>query len=280
VTAIGDNAFYNNTAVTSVTVPNSVTSIGVAAFEACRSLTNLTIPDSVVNLGDGVCSSCFGLTSLVIGNSVVNVGIQAFNTCGHLTSVQIPDSVTNIDKLAFYECSSLTNLVLGRNVGSIGYWSFKGCSSLTSIIIPSSVSSIGYEAFTSCPNLRQLYFWGNAPFVSGGDGVTLFLNYSGTVYYLPGTTGWGSTFGVAWPTAEWYQPQPQILGSGYGLGVQSNGFQFTVSWATNTAVVVEASTNLQNWTPVITNTLVNGTNAFSDSKWTNYSRRFYRVRSQ
>jgi hypothetical protein len=45
-------------------------------------------------------------------------------------------------------------------------------------------------------------------------------------------------------------------------------------------VVVEASTNLQSWTPVITNALVNGTNAFSDSAYTNYPQRFYRVRSQ
>jgi hypothetical protein len=45
-------------------------------------------------------------------------------------------------------------------------------------------------------------------------------------------------------------------------------------------VVVEASTNLLNWTPVTTNTLASGTNGFGDTKWTNYSRRFYRVRSQ
>jgi len=43
--------------------------------------------------------------------------------------------------------------------------------------------------------------------------------------------------------------------------------------------VIEVSTDLQNWTPVITNALVNGTNAFSDSTWTNYPQRFYRVRS-
>jgi len=99
------------------------------------------------------------------------------------------------------------------------------------------------------------------------------------VYYLPGTSGWGATFG-GWPTGQWYQPQPHILGSGLGLGAQSNGFQFTISWATNTAVVVEASTNLQNWTPVVTNTLIAGTNAFSDSTWSSHPQRFYRVRSE
>ncbi len=40
---------------------------------------------------------------------------------------------------------------------------------------------------------------------------------SGTVYYLPGTTGWGSTFG-GWPTALWYQPKPLILGNGWRFG--------------------------------------------------------------
>jgi hypothetical protein len=64
------------------------------------------------------------------------------------------------------------------------------------------------------------------------------------------------------------------------LGVGSNGLQFTISWATNASVLVLASTNLLDWTPVATNTLVSGTNAFVDSAWTNYPRRFYRVRSQ
>jgi hypothetical protein len=45
-------------------------------------------------------------------------------------------------------------------------------------------------------------------------------------------------------------------------------------------MVVEASTNLHNWTPVMTNALVSGTCAFTDSTWTNYPQRFYRVRSQ
>jgi hypothetical protein len=148
--------------------------------------------------------------------------------------------------------------------------------------IPGSVTNISGEAFNYCMSLHQVCFQGNAPLVDGNPGSansTVFAMDSGTAYYLPGTAGWGANYG-GWPTAGWYQPKPQILGSGLGLGTGSNGFQFTMSWATNTAVVVEASTNLQNWTPVITNTLVNGTNAFSDSKWTNYPRRFYRVRSQ
>jgi hypothetical protein len=61
--------------------------------------------------------------------------------------------------------------------------------------------------------------------------------------------------------------------------VQDNRFQFTISWATNVAVVVETSTNLLNWEPVVTNTISHGTNFFNDATGTNCPKRFYRVRS-
>jgi hypothetical protein len=97
---------------------------------------------------------------------------------------------------------------------------------------------------------------------------------------LPGTTGWGATFDNR-PTALWFLPNPQILNHSASFGVQPGGFGFTISWATNASVVVEAATNLANpvWIPVSTNTLTGGTNYFSDPQWTNYPGRFYRVRS-
>jgi hypothetical protein len=100
-----------------------------------------------------------------------------------------------------------------------------------------------------------------------------------TVYYLPGTTGWGATFGGR-PTALWFLPNPLILTSGPSFGVQTNRFGFIISWATNLPVVVEACTNLPNpiWAPVRTNTLIGGSSYFSDPQWTNYPGRFYRLR--
>ena len=63
--------------------------------------------------------------------------------------------------------------------------------------------------------------------------------------------------------------------------MQTNGFGFIISWATNVSVVVEACTNLANpiWSPVGTNTLTGGSSYFSDPQWTNYPARFYRLRS-
>jgi hypothetical protein len=154
-----------------------------------------------------------------------------------------------------------------------------GCSGLTSVTIPNSVTSIGQYAFENCSSLSSAYFQGNAPKVNGGSGSAnfmLFYGESGTAYYVPGTRGWGSFFG-GWPTVRWYQPQPQILGSSQGFGVRSNRFNFTISWATNIFIIVQATTNLANpvWTPLATNSLVSGTNYFSDPQWTNYPQRYY-----
>jgi hypothetical protein len=103
---------------------------------------------------------------------------------------------------------------------------------------------------------------------------------SATAYYLPGTAGWNPTFGGL-PTALWMLPNPLILNNGSGIGVRTNRFDFTISWATNITVVVEACTNLANpvWSPVATNALTGGVSYFSDTHWTNFPNRFYRLRS-
>jgi hypothetical protein len=104
-------------------------------------------------------------------------------------------------------------------------------------------------------------------------------NYE-TVFYLPWTTGWSATFGGV-PTALWLLSNPVILNFEPNFGVQTNCFGFSISWATNISVVVEACTDLANpvWSSVATNTLTAGTSYFSDSQWTNYPGRFYRLRS-
>jgi hypothetical protein len=295
VTSIGDHAFDGCYSLTSIAIPNSVTSIGNYAFYDCSSLTNVTIGNSVISIGDYAFVGChltsvtipnrvtgignyafynIGLTNVTLGNNVTSIGDCAFEYTS-LRSVTIPNSVTSIGDFAFEDCHSLKSVTLGNSVTSIGTNAFYYCDSLTNITIPGSVTSIGDYAFGDCSDLSKAYFGGNAPVA----GSTVFGGDVGMVYYLPGTSGWASTFG-GWPAAAWYyQPQPQILGSGNGFGAQPTGFQFTISWATNTSVVVLASTNLQSWTPLITNQLANGTNAFIDSKWTNNPRRFYRVRS-
>jgi BspA type Leucine rich repeat region (6 copies) len=266
----------------SYTITNSVTSIGDEAFAYCP-LTSVTIPNSVTSIGSYAFGGC-GLTSVTIPNSVTSIGSFGFFFCTNLTSVTIPNSVTSIGDNAFAECYSLINVTIPGSVTSIGEGAFSFCSSLTNATIDNGVISIGEQAFFVCTSLTSVHFTGNAP--SPTNDSTVFSSYGNsldpaTVYYLPGTTGWGAMFDGL-PTAPWFLPNPLILTHSASFGVQPGGFGFTISWATNASVVVEAATNLANpvWIPVSTNnTLTGGTNYFSDPQWTNYPMRFYRAAS-
>jgi hypothetical protein len=73
---------------------------------------------------------------------------------------------------------------------------------------------------------------------------------------------------------------PVILAFPPTFGVLSNRFGFTISWASNASVVVEACTNLASpaWYPLQTNTLTGDSFYFSDPDWTNHLGCFYRLR--
>jgi uncharacterized repeat protein (TIGR03803 family) len=61
-------------------------------------------------------------------------------------------------------------------------------------------------------------------------------------------------------------------------GFISNGFGFTLSGMAGQTVVIEASTNLTSWMPLLTNSLQTGCFNFNDCDSTNTAQRFYRVR--
>jgi hypothetical protein len=201
--------------------------------------------------------------SYVVPSSVTNIGVGAFAGCASLTSVTIPDSVTSIGEGAFEGCG------------------FRG-GGLTSVTIPNSVTSIGANAFEDCASLTSVYFTGNAPtadasvfLLDGSQGSSYTI---ATVYYLPGATGWSSTFAGV-PAVLWnpFGPSGDV-----SFGVQSNQFKFNFTGPVRLVIVVEACTNLASpvWTPLQTNTLTNGSFYFSEPVQTNGTGRFYRISSR
>ena len=71
---IGQSAFYNLTALTSVTIPSTVTSIGQSAFQGCTGLTSVTIPSTVTSIA-GSSFQGSGLTTVYIADNQVISGI-------------------------------------------------------------------------------------------------------------------------------------------------------------------------------------------------------------
>jgi hypothetical protein len=289
ITITGYTGPGGNVAIPSTINGLPVTSIGDQAFWFnCANLTGITIPDSVTNIGRFAFGNCSSLVALTIGNGVTTIGLGAFNVCHSLTNVTIPDSVLNLEDGyytvggggAFYYCTSLTNVIIGNSVTNIGDSAFWFCTSLTNITIPRSVLRIGAHAFESCAGLEGVYFKGNAPSAGsmGFDQNNVFGNDTKpTAYYLPGTSGWGSTF-AGIPAILW---NPLTQTNDTSFGVRQNRFGFNITGTPDIPIVVEASASLaaQPWVPLQSSTLTNGLIYFSDPQWTNYPGRFYRIRS-
>jgi hypothetical protein len=314
VTNIGYGVFIGCTNLSDVAIGDGVTSIGRDAFGGCSRLDHVTIPNNVISVGDFAFYSCTSLTNIAVGSGLANLGEDAFYGCEGLRSITvvannpayrsedgvlfnksqtrllrfpsakpiasygIPNGVTEIGIGAFESCGGLRSITIPNGVTNIGYLAFESCSQLTSITVPGSVSRIEDYAFYQCQSLSSVFFRGDAPSV----GWSIFYGTSlNSVFRLPGTRAWATTFGGL-PTALWSLPGPVVLIDATGVGLQTNRFGLTISWATNVPVVVEASTSLSHpvWLPVSTNSLNSGSAYYSDPDWKSHPTRFYRVRSR
>lgn len=173
VTAIDHAAFFNS-AVTSVTIPDSVTSIDDNAFGFCSQLTNISIPNSVTSIGFSAFAHCTSLKSITLPSSLNSISEALFSGCSQLTTIHIPDSVPSIQSYAFYNCGNLET-----------------------IRIPVSVTSIGGCAFAGCPNSMTVTYsgsktqWNNLNKVEGNDpllNATLVCNKLEATFTADGTT--------------------------------------------------------------------------------------------
>ena len=193
--SIGNNAFENCTALTSVAIPNSVTSIGNNAFWNCPALqtvrfnaVNCTRMQTTYNnsIYSVFSSDEYGaapaLTRLTIGNDVKRIPDYAFyGAQGLYQRLTIPASVTEIGSYAFYGCSSIPLMAnQSTSLQSIGEYAFYGCSSMRwTISLPGSLSSIGQYAFYNCNKLNGS--------LTIPNGVTSIGDY--TFYGCSGLTG-------------------------------------------------------------------------------------------
>lgn len=176
VYGINSNAFYNNTSVKIITIPDSVQFIGYNAFFGCSNLKMVLLPTNLKTLrGDAFTGTacindqktavkyvgtspfkpntktwivdCEETATLVsIDHEAKYIADEAFNACYNLISLVIPSNIVSIGHMGVANCMKLTSVTLNEGLKSIDDCAFYYCNKLKSITIPASVTFIGERA--------------------------------------------------------------------------------------------------------------------------------------
>ena len=156
VVAIGDKAFYKNSKIKKITVPDTVLEIGSRAFKGCSSLKSVTLGDNITEMGGECFMDCSSLKFVTIPKKVTAIRGNSFENCSQLISVKMHDDIKTIHGYAFRNCKSLVIVSLPKKITEIRGNTFEGCTSLVSIIIPDGVTRIAAHAFRGCSSLSHV----------------------------------------------------------------------------------------------------------------------------
>ena len=206
VTSIGSYAFNNCSGLTRVNISDLASWFKITFYDAYANplnyahhlylnnteLTEITIPSSITKINDYALYGASSITSITIPSSVTSIPSYAFYGCSGLTSITIPGSVTNIGSNAFFGCSGLTSITIPNSVTSIGSRAFYNCSSMRKIYIPSSVITISASSYSISPfcgwNSSAVIYCGAS---SKPSGWGTYWNYYASGKTL--TVNWGAS---------------------------------------------------------------------------------------
>lgn len=158
MTEIGKGAFENS-ALTDISIPASVTKICAHAFRYCSALKTLEFvagtPEKELVLET---EAFFGCGNMDLANDgvfpsrIISIAARTFQNCG-ITKLTLPQN----DKLTGVSRKLDFNGVQTDNMGALGYGAFFGCSKLTDLTIPANVTVINEVVFQNC-NLQNVTF--------------------------------------------------------------------------------------------------------------------------
>ncbi|HZK55058.1 MAG TPA: leucine-rich repeat protein [Desulfosporosinus sp.] len=185
VIRVMDDAFAQNTSITSIYFPQSVEYVGNSdgALRGCTKLISLTFSNttyfvdtdlnehaSIKELNiyrggtDSIARNRFmggdsensTLEKINFGEGITEIGTWEFDNFKALKQVDFPDSLRIIGQNAFSGCEMLQSVVFPDALETIGGYSFSGCLGLSEIIIPKGINKVFNSAFKDCANLTKL----------------------------------------------------------------------------------------------------------------------------
>ena len=188
VVALGDEAFKDCRALTSVAIPASVAKISASAFENCR-------PSLAFVAGEETSASRFAAKNRIpcvaeLGpNGTAEVvlasaddfdwafderGATALGPKRGATRAVVPAEVDGVPVVAledeaFKDCRALTSVEFPASLTALGNEAFKGCASLAAVEFPAGLTTLGSEAFFGCEALETVEFPANSALTTLGD---------------------------------------------------------------------------------------------------------------
>jgi hypothetical protein len=138
VTSIGDKAFGNDTALTSLSLGTALNSIGSEAFRNCTSLTSVIIRNAILYIGDSAFRDCSSLKSVKIGYSIKNIGACAFAGNENLKTVYVYGKSAEFGSNAFDSGEGL--LIYGYEDSTAKSYA-EGNENKFSVIVQSSLNA-------------------------------------------------------------------------------------------------------------------------------------------
>ncbi len=150
VTGVADYAFSEDSSITNVEIPASVTQLSGAAFAGCSGLVAINVdPQNLTYTSSNGVLFNKKLTTLVefpgglsgsytVPNGVTNIGVGAFQQCSYLTNVTLPKGLKSIADYAFESCEGLIDITIPASVIAIGTGPFAGCANLAVITVPAN----------------------------------------------------------------------------------------------------------------------------------------------
>ena len=174
ITKIGEDAFNECKALTTIKLPNNLKTLDKQAFRSCWNLKNVEYSNQLETIGEGAFQdNLFGFEKFYFKGSVKNVGSYAFAngklTCVHLKGdMTMGDYVFQNDKslkyVEFPATSSATQPLTKVTEGM-----FQNCTSLPFITLPTTVTEIKTKAFDGCSSLKYVNILAASPATLGAN---------------------------------------------------------------------------------------------------------------
>ena len=141
---------FAKTAITHITLPETLTAIPAAAFYQCNKLKSIRLGNNISSIGEYAFYGCSLLADIHLSDPLISIGGYAFSSCSNLTRITIPSGVSELGDCIFTSCDLLMTVycmpINPPKCVRAGGW-FGGSSVLSDIKIYVPMESVGnYKA--------------------------------------------------------------------------------------------------------------------------------------